>query len=101
MGSRIAAQRSRRERSTHDLQAYVVDRITSWAGDGLGAHYWLGEVAAPWPSTASEITGSIGPAVLDAIAAVILSDWLDEADYDALFGPWDQAIDAFDEEDEA
>ena len=72
--------------------------MSSWAGDGLSAQYWLGDYLQQWPLTASEVTHTIGPPVLDAIAAVIPSDWLTHEEYYTLFDPWDVAIDSRDEE---
>ena len=53
-------------------------------------------IASDWPKTASQV----GEAALDAATALVLEEDLDETDYQALWKPWTDAIDAFIVEEE-
>ena len=85
------AERSGRRDAIRALQHELLDWSRTGASDRSG---WVEAALGPDPSSAAGGPNRdlAVPAIMDAATALALQDFLDDADFDTLFGPWANAI---------
>jgi hypothetical protein len=85
------AERSGRRDAIRSLQRELLDWSRSGASERSG---WVEAALGPDPSSAAGGPGRdlAVPAIMDAATALALQDFLDDADFDTLFGPWANAM---------
>jgi hypothetical protein len=85
------AERSGRREAIRELQGELLDWSRTGASDRSG---WVEAALGPDPSSAAGGPGRdlAVPAIMDAATALALQDFLDDADFDTLFGPWANAM---------
>jgi hypothetical protein len=94
------AERSGRRDAIRSLQRDLLDWSRSGASERSG---WVEAALGPDPSTAAGAPGRdlAVPAIMDAATGLALQDFLDDADFDTLFGPWAHAMGGEDAEEAA
>jgi len=92
------AERSGRRDAIRSLQAELLDWSRSGASERSG---WVEAALGPDPGSAAGGPGRdlAVPAIMDAATALALQDFLDDADFDTLFGPWAHAMGGEDAEE--
>lgn len=85
------AERSGRRDAIRALQGELLGWSRTGAGDRSG---WVEAALGPDPSSAAGGPGRdlAVPAIMDAATALALQDFLADADFDTLFGPWANAM---------
>ena len=89
--AREEIERSGRREVVRDIQ----DRLMTWSGGELVGRTgwgdrWLDPGVDPIQDGNQRVTAL--PALADTVLALTLQDRLEDADFDALFGPWSHAI---------
>ena len=92
------AERSGRRDAIRSLQRQLLDWSRSGASDRSG---WVEAALGPDPGSAAGGPGRdlAVPPIMDAATALALQDFLDDADFETLFGPWAHAMGGQDAED--
>jgi len=85
------AERSGRRDAIRVLQRELLDWSRTGASHRSG---WVEAALGPDPGSAAGAPGRdlAVPAIMDAATALALQDFLDDADFDTLFGPWAHAM---------